>query len=161
MSLSAVGAQERSGWNPAGEQERHKVVETILLIEDEAFVREVTCEVLENAGYRVLSAKDSAEGASLHERHLDEIDLLITDIVLPAGNGRELAGKLKKKAPGLKALLVSGYAEQIGAQKQDAIECLAKPFSSTALLQRVRRVLEQEKGRLGAESAAMHAGDSA
>jgi two-component system, cell cycle sensor histidine kinase and response regulator CckA len=116
--------------------------ETILLVEDEAFVREVTCEVLRGAGYRVLSAKDSAEAGRQFEANRDGIDLLITDVILPGENGRVLAEKLRKHDENLKVLFVSGYAEQIGLLNEDAVACLAKPFSSRSLLESVRQVLD-------------------
>jgi two-component system, cell cycle sensor histidine kinase and response regulator CckA len=116
--------------------------ETILLVEDEAFVREVTCEVLRGAGYRVLSAKDSAEAEQQFEANRDGIDLLITDVILPGENGQVLAEKLRKHDENLKVLFVSGYAEQIGLLNEDAVACLAKPFSSRGLLESVRHMLD-------------------
>jgi CheY-like chemotaxis protein len=117
--------------------------ETILLVEDEAFVREVTCEVLRGAGYRVLSARDSAEAEQRYETNC-EIDLLITDMILPRENGRVLAETLRKHDRNLRVLFVSGYAEQIGLLNEDAVACLSKPFSSRALLESVRRVLDAQ-----------------
>jgi two-component system, cell cycle sensor histidine kinase and response regulator CckA len=119
------------------------VRETILLVEDEAFVREVTCEVLQGAGYRVLSARDSAEAERRYATDCN-INLLITDMILPGENGRVLAEKLRKRDGNLKVLVVSGYAEQIGLLNEDAVACLAKPFSSRALLESVRRVLDAQ-----------------
>ena len=115
---------------------------TILLVEDEAFVRNVTCEVLQATGYRVMCAKNSAEGSSLHERFSEEIDLLITDVVLPGENGQALAEKLRRKKLDLKVLLVTGYADQMKVSGESSFECLAKPFSSAVLLERLRRLLE-------------------
>lgn len=113
---------------------------TILLVEDEAFVRNVTCEVLEAAGYRVMAAENSAEGDSLHEKHCDEIDLLITDAVLPDQNGQALAAKLRSRNPALKVLLVTGYADQMKRLQAQAFEYLAKPFSSADLVVRVKQL---------------------
>jgi two-component system, cell cycle sensor histidine kinase and response regulator CckA len=118
--------------------------EMILLVEDEAFVREVTCEVLRSAGYRVLSARDSGEAERRLEASRAEIDLLITDIVLPGENGRVLAEKLRKRDEKLRVLLVTGYAEQVGLLNNEAIACLVKPFSSQTLLGSVRRVLDAQ-----------------
>jgi two-component system, cell cycle sensor histidine kinase and response regulator CckA len=127
--------------------------ETILLVEDEAFVREVTGEVLRGAGYRVFSVRDSVEAKQRHEMNRGEIDLLITDVILPGENGRTLAERLTKQDGKLKILFVTGYAEQIGLMKDDAIACLAKPFSSRALLENVRRVLDERTVMKWGESA--------
>jgi len=115
---------------------------TILLVEDETFVRAVTTEVLRAAGYRVLSAKDATEGQSLYRRHEEPIDLLLTDIILPGEDGRVLARRLKQRNAALRVLFVTGYGEQIRLLQEDWAPSLAKPFSSTALLERVRQVLE-------------------
>jgi len=119
---------------PAGE-------ETILLVEDEAFVREVTGEVLRSAGYRVLMAKNAAEGARLFDMHRAEIELLVTDVVLPGESGRALSRRLRDANPELKTLLVTGYAEQLGLLEAEPEEFLAKPFSTEVLLRRVRQLL--------------------
>ncbi len=125
--------------------------ETILLVEDEAFVREVTGEVLRSAGYEVLVARDAVEAASVYSARPGGVELLLSDVVLPGENGRALARRLQRGNPDLKVLLVTGYAEQMGlqgAQEQGgqgeaAEECLAKPFSTEVLLRRVRQRLDQ------------------
>jgi two-component system, cell cycle sensor histidine kinase and response regulator CckA len=85
--------------------------ETILLVEDEAFVRDVTQEVLEMCGYTVLTACDAAEGIRVFERHSGPVHLLVTDVVMPGMNGRELAGRLLLRCPNLKTIFISGYAD--------------------------------------------------
>ena len=116
--------------------------ETILFVEDEAFVREVTCEVLRSAGYRVLSARNAVEAARSYDDRCGEIDLLLTDVVLPGDTGPVLARRLRRENPRLKVLFVTGYAEQMGLREADA-ECLAKPFSTGVLLRRVRQLLDR------------------
>ena len=111
---------------------------TILLVEDEAFVREVACEVLRSDGYRVLTARNANEAAGLYEEEAGEIDLLLTDMILPGETGRDLAERLRKRDPKLKVLLASGYGEQITGLAQWSEEYLAKPFSSDELLDNVR-----------------------
>ncbi len=125
--------------------------ETILYVEDEAFVREVTCEVLCDAGYRVLSAKNALEATRLFEARRGEVELLLTDVVLPGENGRSLAGRLQRQNPELKVLLVTGYAEQMGLTEAMQTECLAKPFSTEILLRRVRHMLDREGDLVGRE----------
>jgi len=116
---------------------------TILLVEDEAFVREVTSEVLQDAGYRVLGAGNAAEALQVYERHCGVVDLLLTDVVLPGESGRTLAHRLQQRNPALQVLLVTGYGEQITQDHANEAECLPKPFSSAALLQRIRQMLHE------------------
>jgi hypothetical protein len=115
---------------------------TILFVEDEAFVRDVTCEVLQSAGYRILSAKNTAEAMRLYEQNKDEIQLLISDVVLPGETGCALACKLRRQNPFLNILLVTGYAEKMGLKETKPEEFLAKPFSTETLLRRVGQLLD-------------------
>jgi CheY-like chemotaxis protein len=116
--------------------------ETILLVEDEAFVREVTHEVLESAGYRVVTAKNAQEAIAERER-MSQVDLLLTDVVLPGRSGRALASDLRSRQPSLPVLFVSGYAVQLAEIKvaQPAEACLPKPFSAAVLLRKLRQML--------------------
>ena len=134
--------------------------ETILLVEDEAFVREVTREVLQAAGYRVLTAKNAAEAMELYDQRGDEVELLLTDVVLPGETGRALACRLRRESPRLKILLVTGYTKQMGRRETEADECLPKPFSTEALLLRVRQLLDRRDFG-GDRKPARHACDSA
>ena len=115
--------------------------DAILIVEDEAFVREVTCEILRSAGYRVLSASNAAEAESVFRAYEEEIALLLTDIVLPGDDGRVLAARLKRSRPSLKVLFATGYPEQMSGRW--GADCLAKPFSATVLLERVANEVGQ------------------
>ena len=75
---------------------------TILLVEDESFLREVTCEILESAGYRVLKTRNAAEATSTFGEYKSIVRLLLTDVVLPGQNGRDLAHDLRSVCPKLK-----------------------------------------------------------
>jgi len=130
------------GWCPDAGEETLRGAETILFVEDEAFVRDVTCEVLRSAGYRVLSAKNATEAIRSYDARRGEVELLLTDVVLPGETGLALAGRLRSEAPDLKVLLVTGYAEQMGRREGKHEECLAKPFSTEVLLRSVRRLLD-------------------
>ena len=110
---------------------------TILLVEDEPFVREVTREILQSAGYRVLCASTAAEAAALYSELSTEVDLLLTDIILPDENGRVSAANMLRHNPDLKVLYVSGYPDQIGALQVSGEDCLPKPYSSDLLMQKV------------------------
>ena len=125
--------------------------QTILFVEDEAFVRDVTREVLQSAGYRVLTAKNAAEALCLYQQNSGNVDLLLSDVVLPGETGSALAGKLRRENPFLKILLVTGYAEQMGLQKTRPEELLAKPFSTETLLRRVRQLLDCGQHQIGIE----------
>lgn len=124
----------------AGDETASLGAEAILLVEDEAFVREVAWEVLSTAGYRVLSAKNAEEAVEIHASQ--KVRLLLTDVILPGINGFALAKRLKQGNPGLKVLLVTGYAEQMSVIEAAEEECLAKPFSAEMLVQRVRQMLK-------------------
>jgi two-component system cell cycle sensor histidine kinase/response regulator CckA len=130
--------EEATGWCMI---EQTPVAETILLVEDDAFVRTVTCEVLQSAGYRVLMAENSAQAASIYEQRGGEVDLLLTDMILPGETGLALAASLRRQNSGLNILLVTGYATQKGLAELRPEELLAKPFSTQALLRRVRQLL--------------------
>jgi DNA-binding response OmpR family regulator len=117
--------------------------ETILFVEDEAFVREVIGEVLRSAGYRVLTASSAAEAVTVFDTCRGDLQLLLTDVVLPGETGRALAAKLLREKVGLKVLLVTGYTQEMTELHVQHDECLRKPFSTAVLLRRVRQLLDQ------------------
>jgi len=119
--------------------------ETILLVEDEAFVRAATAEVLESAGYRLVIAGSAAEALAAYRRCSWPVDLLLADIVMPGMSGRELAAALANLHPRTRVLLMSGYAEQLAwwGSSTCGKQFLAKPFSIPTLLRRVREVLDR------------------
>jgi two-component system cell cycle sensor histidine kinase/response regulator CckA len=118
--------------------------ETILLVEDEAFVRKVTAEVLESAGYKLLIARNGAEALDACHKSPQPVDLLLADVVMPGMSGRELADEFEGLCPHARILLMSGYAGQLAwcqlSPYGDAY--LAKPFSVRGLLKKVREVLD-------------------
>jgi CheY-like chemotaxis protein len=117
---------------------------TILLVEDEAFVRRVAAEVLEAAGYHLLIACNASEALEVVHRQGGTIDLLLVDIVMPGMSGRELAVKFGCFYPAAQVLLMSGYAEQFAQADRYGREVyLAKPFAAHTLLDTVRRLLNQ------------------
>lgn len=125
-----------------GRQPSERGQTTILLVEDERFVREVTCEVLRAVGYTVRTAKNAAEAMQEYEACSGNVELLLTDLMLPGESGQVLASRLRRANPGLKVLLVSGYGDLMGAQDAAMEECLAKPYPTSVLLSRVREVIE-------------------
>lgn len=114
---------------------------TVLLVEDETFVREGASEALRLGGYRVLAARNAAEARDIYRQVTDAIDMLLTDVILPGESGRDLARTLKAQNHGLKILFMSAYADQIAVSRASLEEFLAKPFSVEALLGRVAKLL--------------------
>jgi two-component system, cell cycle sensor histidine kinase and response regulator CckA len=116
--------------------------ETILLVEDEAFVREAAAEALESAGYRLLIAGSAAEALAAYRGCFRPVDLLLADVVMPGMSGRDLAAEFAGLCPRTRILLMSGYAEQLAAcQPSPYKKWLAKPFSTRTLLRAVREAL--------------------
>lgn len=119
--------------------------ETILLVEDEPRVRDVTARMLRSGGYRVLSAAGGEEATAIARDEKGAVALLVTDTVLPGMGGREVARRITELAPGVRILLVSGYAgDEISglAGLDDGANFLPKPFSTADLLKRVREILD-------------------
>jgi two-component system, cell cycle sensor histidine kinase and response regulator CckA len=121
--------------------------ETILVVEDDASLREVTCEFLRSSGYVVISAGSPEEALHFSERHDGPIDFLLTDVILPKMNGRELATRLSKARPAMKLLYVSGYTDGVvrdgvhGAL-EEGLEFLQKPCTRRALTWKIREILD-------------------
>jgi CheY-like chemotaxis protein len=128
---------------PTAEPASSPSAETVLLVEDEDVVRRLVRQVLENDGYRVLEAADGA--AALEVARADEVDLLLTDLVMPKVGGREVADGLRRANPELKVIYMSGYADGAILENgvlQPGTELLEKPFAFAALTEKVRRVLD-------------------
>jgi len=118
--------------------------ETVLLTEDEQDVRQIAREFLESGGYKVIEAKDATEAKRLAAEHRGNIDLLVTDMVMPGMTGQELAVHLQSEQQGLCVVFMSGYSERAATEMADAdptVRLLTKPFSRSALLRAVREIL--------------------
>ena len=118
--------------------------QTILLVEDEEMVRGLMCEVLEREGYEVLSCAHPKEGIEMSRRHGARFDLLLTDVVMPGMNGKELSERLRELRPNLKVLFISGYTADVIAHRgvlDRGVAFLHKPFSPEELAQKVRDAL--------------------
>ncbi len=121
--------------------------ETVLLVEDEEAVRNFARRILVDSGYTVLVAVDAEEALAVFAEHAGSIDLLLTDVVLPAMSGRELAEELFAQCPHIRALFASGYPDDAALRDGIADRSAAyigKPFSGDALRQAVRATLEQD-----------------
>ena len=114
---------------------------TIVLVEDEALVREVTARVLGRAGYTVLEAHDGQEALEILRRHETHIDLVITDVVMAKLGGLELARRLRREQPGLPILLMSGYSTDELPADDPTIGFVQKPFTPGELLLKMSALL--------------------
>ena len=128
----------------APETDLPRGTETVLLVEDEEAVREVTREQLESLGYRVLSCANATEALVASARHVEPLHLLLTDVVMPGMNGRELAERLTRSRPGLRKLFTSGYGEDVIARHgvlEPGVLLLQKPYALPRLAGLVRSAL--------------------
>ncbi|MEW6542920.1 MAG: PAS domain S-box protein [Nitrospirota bacterium] len=119
--------------------------ETILLVEDEDAVRTLIRETLNRAGYRVLEARDGSEALALGTRHEGPIHLLLTDVVMPRLNGRELADRLTQARPELKVLFMTGYTDDAVIEREGpgwSAHMIRKPFFPRDLARKIREVLD-------------------
>jgi signal transduction histidine kinase/DNA-binding response OmpR family regulator len=119
--------------------------ETILLVEDDEFLRATAREMLELYGYRIVDARHPGEALLVAERRAEPLDLLLTDVVMPQMSGPELAGRVVELRPRIKTLFMSGYADDPTFQEAGlppGVTLLRKPFSANALAQKVREVLD-------------------
>jgi CheY-like chemotaxis protein len=119
--------------------------ETLLLVEDEAPLLEVTQRMLEKRGYKVLAASSPGQALQLAREHAGTIDLLVTDVVMPEMNGRDLAKNFLSLYPQAKRLFMSGYTADVIAHQgvlDAGVFFIQKPFSATDLAAMVRKVLD-------------------
>ena len=119
--------------------------ETILLVEDERLVREFARQVLARLGYRVIPCASGEEALALAESHLEPVQLLLTDVILPGMNGRALAEMLTARRPDLRVLYASGYSAELIAERgviEKGINFIGKPYGSAALARKVRQILD-------------------
>jgi two-component system cell cycle sensor histidine kinase/response regulator CckA len=119
--------------------------ETILLVEDEDSVRSLAAKVLRGLGYQVLEAKLGREALAVADNHAEQIDLLLTDVVMPEYSGSELSRRLAEHRPSIRVLFMSGYTDEAiihhGVLAAN-INYLQKPFTPDVLAAKVREVLE-------------------
>ncbi len=119
--------------------------ETVLVVEDTAAVLRVTVTVLRRYGYTVLGADSARAALARLEHHEGRVDLLLTDVVMPDMNGKELAARIKGRCPSVKVLFMSGHDMAVVANHgvlEEGVALIAKPFSSQELAVRIRRVLD-------------------
>ncbi len=125
-------------------------METILVVDDQADVLTLARDILQDKGYRILEAGDAEEALQIAHAHAEPIHLLLTDVVMPGINGRQLAERLGRERPEMKVLYMSGFTLvlahhemlEAGPELDAGTPIIAKPFSVDGLIQKVREVLE-------------------
>jgi CheY-like chemotaxis protein len=116
--------------------------ETILLVEDDPDLRELAREILDDCGYRVLVAPTGFDAIRLATEHQGTVDLLLTDVVMPHLSGPSVVTRVRRLAPGLRVLYMSGYTDETIAAQLASAELLEKPFDARSLATKVRQVLD-------------------
>jgi CheY-like chemotaxis protein len=132
---------------PSAEKAARRGSETILLVEDEAGVRGLAQRCLELHNYRVLPASDGRDALEVLKHHGGPLDLLLSDVVMPQQSGPELAEALSVRFPQMKVLFMSGYTDDAVVRHgllAAEVAFIQKPFSPTALAQKVREVLDEK-----------------
>jgi PAS domain S-box-containing protein len=121
--------------------------ETILVAEDEEIVKLFLTGILQRAGYTVISAANGEEAVTRFSEHNSQISLVISDVVMPKKNGREICEEIRRLKPDIKFIFISGYTADIILQKgivEEGVEFVTKPFSKNEILRKVRNVLDRE-----------------
>ncbi|MDR3568501.1 MAG: PAS domain S-box protein [Syntrophobacteraceae bacterium] len=121
--------------------------ETILLVEDEPAILKMATKMLERQGYTVLQAGTPGEAIRLAKAHPGQIDLLMSDVVMPEMNAKELYANLNALRPGLESLFMSGYTANVIAHHgvlEEGVHFLQKPFSNAAMAEKVRHILDKK-----------------
>jgi CheY-like chemotaxis protein len=123
--------------------------ETVLLVDDEPAIRDLTRRILESLGYVVHVASGGDEAFAWLGRHDGAVDLIVSDVMMPGGGGRQLAERACARRPGQRVLFMSGFATDLGLQElldRGTAHYLSKPFARADLARKVRAVLDEAPG---------------
>jgi PAS domain S-box-containing protein len=143
--LPRVDAKPKVDAPAASESKTLRGSETVLIVEDQAEVRALAGMILRSRGYRVVEAPDGRQALSLTASYPEPIHLLLTDVVMPGMNGRELAERISVVRPGIKVLYTSGYDQDVIAHRgvlRPGVAYIPKPYTPDGLAAKVREVLE-------------------
>lgn len=146
--LPVVKESVASGDQKNSNGDSFKGQETVLLVEDEEMVRNLTREILEMNGYRVLTASDGEEACRVCDNYDQEIHLMVTDVVMPQMSGRELTERVSKRRPEMAVLFMSGYTDDAIVRHgvlDNGMPFLQKPFTPDSFARKVRELLEQKQ----------------
>jgi len=126
-------------------QSLHRGAGVVLVVEDREEVRVLACRMLEALGYQALAAANGAEALAVARRHEHSIPLVLTDVIMPGMNGRQLADQLQRDYPGMRAVFMSGYSDRVLTNTgtlDSRTPYLKKPFTMSQLADILRRVTE-------------------
>ena len=147
--LPVTSERRESAQGAIDEHEMPKGSETVLVVEDEDALRSIVVGVLESCGYRVIAARDGVEALEVWSKHANEIDVLLTDLVMPGGvTGRALSQQLSTNKPSLRVIYTSGYtAAQAGEGEPlvEGVNFLQKPYQPAKLARVVRDVIDRAR----------------
>jgi len=121
--------------------------EWVLVVEDDAAVMKLTAKILDGLNYTVVTAQTRGKAMDLIKRHVQRIELLLIDVVMPEMNGRDLANEIRSICPNIKTLFMSGYTADVIAQHgvlEEGVNIIQKPFATQAMASAVRKALEEE-----------------
>jgi two-component system, cell cycle sensor histidine kinase and response regulator CckA len=128
--------------------------ETILVVEDEKSVRETCGLFLEHLGYRVMLAEAPDTALKIAAEHLEELDVLLTDVVMPGMDGMQMARRIVELKPGIKTLFMSGYTADVIAQRgvlDEGMNFLSKPYTRTDMARRMRELIDSAPQKIRVE----------
>lgn len=128
------------------EENNFRGEETILVVEDDVSIKNLTCTILSGQGYNVYSAGNGAEALMVAEQKGKQIDLLLTDVIMPGMNGKMVATEITRRLPELRVLFMSGYTDDAIGKfgiLDEGVEFIQKPFSAVKLAKQVRMVLDK------------------
>ena len=143
-ALLPVTEQDVAPATPPTAEPQHGHGQTVLVVEDEPAMREVTRRILDGNGYHVVAAASGDEALDVLARQLDHVDVLLTDVIMPRMQGRELADKVRILQPAARVLFMSGYTQGLlGAQGvlEPAVHLIEKPFTETTILTKLHEIL--------------------
>jgi two-component system cell cycle sensor histidine kinase/response regulator CckA len=128
-------------------EEQPRTMETLLLVEDEDLVRRSLVEILRMTGYHVLEAAGGAEALEISDSYDGDIPLMITDLIMPEMNGRQVADRMAECRPQTAILFMSGYSDDPRTRKMlgEGVDFFRKPFSPRALTDKIREILDRPK----------------
>lgn len=142
--LPHIASAAKTETSAAPRREAPKGSGAVLVVEDQREVRTLTCMVLRRLGYEVLEAADGSEALLVAEKHGTPIQLLLSDVIMPGMNGKELAAELSSSQPRMKVIFMSGYTDRIMSETgvlDNAVAFLQKPFTPDKLVDMVQRML--------------------
>jgi two-component system cell cycle sensor histidine kinase/response regulator CckA len=143
-ALLPVTEQDVAPGAPPPAEPEHGQGQTVLVVEDEPALREVTRRILDRNGYHVVAAASGNEALDVLASQLDHIDVLLTDVIMPRMQGKELAGKVRNLQPAARVVFMSGYTQGLLGEQgilEPGVHLIEKPFSESTLLTKLHEVL--------------------